>query len=656
MSSLGSYIKERREALAEKHSGYSIRSVAKRIGIHHSYLSKLERGENAPLTEERIHALARFLGEDPEILMALAGKISDRTSALIKANMNVFTRFLSDLETQIAEPGTSTSQRLAQRKNELEELTRLLRDEIQQRQVLEGQLREQQKVQSTILENLRDVSVVMLDPQFRIVWSNTPVTETPSRLLTKSGETLCMQAANGHSEESAFCTALRALKTRTTQNGVHHSPDGKHWLLRSAPVLDSGGSVAQIVHLQFEVTEILKARRALEASEERWKFALEGSRGAVWDYDIPSGRIQHSPIWLTMLGYAGNEFELNIQRWRELLHPEDLPAAMGDLESHLRGATEFFDSEYRLRCKDGSYKWIHSRAKLMERDTSGEPVRITGTHHDLSERKAFEEQILAHEAFLETLLGSIEEGISVLAPDLTVRYANRTMITWYAETLPAVGRKCHEIFHQMGECCSRCPAVRALRSGRNEFEVMQVSSPESMKSIEFSAYPIRELPGGEPTGVIVFVRDITSRTKRLSIGGETASDPLYRDVYELAPIGMCSVELSGRFISMNLAYAGLHGYASPRDMMQALRLESETFASPDDHAELHRRLLAGEPVQGERCRIRRKDGTESWAMRSAKAVADSRDGHRRIDIFVTPVPKHLETGTSGGNPAAAGET
>ena len=646
MSSLGSYIKERREALAAKHSGYSIRSVAKRIGIHHSYLSKLERGENAPLTEERIHALARFLGEDPEILMVLAGKISDRTTALIKSNLEAFTRFLSDLEIQTPAPGVTANQRLAQRKNELEELTRLLRDEIQQRQVLEGQLREQQKVQSTILENLRDVAVVMLDPQFRIVWSNTPVTETPSRLLTKSGEGICAKLADGQPEESAFCTALRALKTRTTQNGVHRSPDGKHWLLRSAPVLNAEGAVAQIVHLQFEVTEILRARRALEASEERWKLALEGSQGAVWDYDIPSGRIQHSPMWMSMLGYAGNEFELTMEQLERMIHPDDLQATLDEFAAHLRGETEFFDTEFRLLCKNGSYKWIHSRGKLMERDTAGATVRITGTNHDLSERKAFEEQILANEAFLESLLGSIEEGISVLAPDLSVRYANKTMISWYAETMPALGRKCHEVFHQMGECCSRCPAVRALRSGRNEFEVMQVSSSESMRSIEFSAYPIRELPEGDPTGVIVFVRDITSRTKRISVGTATSTDSRYRDMYELAPIGMCSVEPSGHFISMNLAYAGLHGYASPRDMMQAVSRESETYASTEEHDRLHERLLAGESVQGERYVIRRKDGTTAMTIRSARAVNDSRDGRRRIDIFVEALREHRDIQTS----------
>ena len=100
MSALGSYLTERRKALAAKHSGYSIRSVAKRIGIHHSYLSKLERGENAPLTEERIHALARLLGEDPDLLMALSGKLSDRITGLIRSNPQLFLSSLETLEKQ----------------------------------------------------------------------------------------------------------------------------------------------------------------------------------------------------------------------------------------------------------------------------------------------------------------------------------------------------------------------------------------------------------------------------------------------------------------------------------------------------------------------------------------------------------------------------
>ena len=117
-------------------------------------------------------------------------------------------------------------------------------------------------------------------------------------------------------------------------------------------------------------------------------------------------------------------------------------------------------------------------------------------------------------------------------------------------------------------------------------------------------------------------------------------------MYELAPIGMCSVEPSGHFISMNLAYAGLHGYASPRDMMQAVSRESETYASTEEHDRLHERLLAGESVQGERYVIRRKDGTTAMTIRSARAVNDSRDGRRRIDIFVEALREHRDIQTS----------
>ena len=75
----GEYIRSKREALREDDPDYSIRKVAKRIGIHHSYLSKIERGEPATLSEKRMVALARELGDDPELLMAMNGKISEET-------------------------------------------------------------------------------------------------------------------------------------------------------------------------------------------------------------------------------------------------------------------------------------------------------------------------------------------------------------------------------------------------------------------------------------------------------------------------------------------------------------------------------------------------------------------------------------------------
>lgn len=650
MSALGSYLTERRKALAAKHSGYSIRSVAKRIGIHHSYLSKLERGENAPLTEERIHALARLLGEDPDLLMALSGKLSDRITGLIRSNPVLFLGSVQALERQDEGAFDAVPLRLDQRKNELEELTRLLRDEIRERQILEAQLREQQRVQRTILENLHDVSVTLLDSQFRILWSNSPVTESPANFLghhDPEGGVSSLRNGRTEPESGAFCTAWRAMKTRTVQNGTYRSPDGKHWLVRSAPVLDSHGAVTQIVHMQFEVTELMHAKQALEASEQRWKFALEGAQEAVWDYDVPSGRLQCSPTWYTMLGYKDGDLDPTITQWEALLHPEDRVPALNMLSAHFRGETDFYDFEYRLRCSDGSYKWIHSRGKLMEKSSIGTPMRIIGTHYDMSERKAAEEQILANEAFLENLLGSIEEGISVIAPDMTVRYANQTMTRWYAEEMPVVGRKCHQAFHRLGECCSRCPAVRTLRTGRNEFEILEIMSSTASRAIEFNAYPIKDAQSGQVTGVIVFVRDITS--KRQIQQALTEIEDKYQAIYQGAPIGMCTLDARGRFVSMNPSYARLYGYASPAKLMSSVRSVSELFESSADWEQLSRMIRTQDEIFGFECRIRRADGSAIWTSRTIRVVRDARGQLLHYDVFVEDIEarKTLELLTGG---------
>ncbi|MBU4525559.1 MAG: PAS domain S-box protein [Desulfomicrobium sp.] len=649
MSALGSYLTERRKALAAKHSGYSIRSVAKRIGIHHSYLSKLERGENAPLTEERIHALARLLGEDPDLLMALSGKLPDRITGLIRTNPVAFLESMSALEKVSGIVAVNPVQSLDQRKSELEELTRLLRDEIRERQILESQLRGQQRVQRTILENLQDVSVTLLDSQFHILWSNSPVTESPSSILNSTEHGVLNNQDNKIASESgAFCTAWRALKSRTVQNGAYRSPDGKHWLLRSAPVLDAQGEVTQIVHMQFEVTGLMQAKQALEASEERWKFALEGAQEAVWDYDVPSGRLQCSPMWFTMLGYREGELEPTISQWEALLHPEDRVPALNMLSSHFRGETERYDFEYRLRCSDGSFKWIHSRGKLMEKSATGSPVRIIGTHYDMSQRKAAEEQILANEAFLENLLGSIDEGISVIAPDMTVRYANQTMIRWYAEETPVVGRKCHQAFHRLGQCCSRCPAVRSLRTGCNEFEVLEIMSSTALRAIEFNSYPIKDAQSGAVTGVIVFVRDISS--KRQIQQALTEVESKYHSIYEGAPIGMCTVDAKGRFVSMNTSYARIYGYASSREMMHSVRSVAELFESPRDLEQLGEMIRAQDEIFGFECSIRRADGSARWTSRTIRVVRDARGALLHYDVFVEDIEARKALELLAGSP------
>lgn len=132
---------------------------------------------------------------------------------------------------------------------------------------------------------------------------------------------------------------------------------------------------------------------AIHDAEERWRFALEGAGDGVWDWHLGSGEVEFSSRWKEMLGYAEDEVSNRIEEWSHLIHPDDLLQARSDVQAHLEGKTPTYANEHRMRCKNGEWKWILDRGKVVSRDASGKPLRMIGTHTDITERKGIEERI-----------------------------------------------------------------------------------------------------------------------------------------------------------------------------------------------------------------------------------------------------------------------
>jgi PAS domain S-box-containing protein len=128
----------------------------------------------------------------------------------------------------------------------------------------------------------------------------------------------------------------------------------------------------------------------LRDSRERLSLALEGSNLALFDFDLVSGTVTLSPRWNTLLGGRPAVTITSIQSLEAMVHPDDLPRLRQALSTTLKGETEFYDVEHRVRAQDGGWKWIASHAKVSERDATGRACRITGTNADISERKAVE--------------------------------------------------------------------------------------------------------------------------------------------------------------------------------------------------------------------------------------------------------------------------
>ncbi|MDH5325625.1 MAG: PAS domain-containing sensor histidine kinase [Gammaproteobacteria bacterium] len=154
-------------------------------------------------------------------------------------------------------------------------------------------------------------------------------------------------------------------------------------------------SFTQLQTMNSDLEEEVKHRtRELRESQERWRFALEGTGDGVWDWDIVNDQVFYSTQWKRMLGYAKNGIGNDMQQWQSRLHPEDKSTALEAFEKHLCGETDYYESEHRLRCKNGDYLWVLSRGKVILRNIDGTPQRVIGTLSNISERKNNEERLL----------------------------------------------------------------------------------------------------------------------------------------------------------------------------------------------------------------------------------------------------------------------
>ncbi len=147
---------------------------------------------------------------------------------------------------------------------------------------------------------------------------------------------------------------------------------------------------------------------ALQTSEDRLNLVLEGSQLGFWDWNAVTNEVYFSHTWKEMLGYTEDEVGNDLSEWDKRVHPDDKEATYADLNAHLEGKTPFYENEHRVLCKDGSYKWILDRGQVMSRTEDGKPLRVTGTHADITEKKEIEleKQRLTQE--LQTALNDVK--------------------------------------------------------------------------------------------------------------------------------------------------------------------------------------------------------------------------------------------------------
>ncbi|MEM9857043.1 MAG: PAS domain-containing protein [Bacteroidota bacterium] len=173
------------------------------------------------------------------------------------------------------------------------------------------------------------------------------------------------------------------------------------WVLdRFKPVKLSDGQVV-MDGLLIDISDKLE-------SEQRLQMAIEGAREGMWDWDIEGDRIKLNEYAIDMLGFGNQTIDNAFERFFEALHEDDVQLTKKALEDHLNGITPYYEKEYRLRTKDGGWKWIQTRGRVVQRKPDGTALRAIGTHIDINDRKEAEFALKDQEQLLSSMMSNLQ--------------------------------------------------------------------------------------------------------------------------------------------------------------------------------------------------------------------------------------------------------
>lgn len=217
-------------------------------------------------------------------------------------------------------------------------------------------------------------------------------------------------------------------------------PDGTNrWIGSTGKTqYNDDGVPARLSGICLDISKKKEIERNLQKSEERLQYTLEAIDDGYWDWDIPSGRTFFNPRWYTMLGYEPYEMPESYETFVSLIHPEDKDTVLQKISEHFSNSPGSYEIEIRMRQKSGDYMWILTRGKVVTFDANNQPLRMVGTHTDISHRKRAEAVLRESEERYRSLVENVPDFILV-HKDGIILYVNPSV----AE---AMGYKLDELY------------------------------------------------------------------------------------------------------------------------------------------------------------------------------------------------------------------
>lgn len=366
----------------------------------------------------------------------------------------------------------------------------------------------------------------------------------------------------------------------------HVAKDG-----REIPVEISSRSIriAGLTCLQSTVRDLSSVKRIeqeLRASQERLAHAVAAANDGLYDWNMVTGETYISPRCFTMLGYEDGEFVPTLEKWMELLHPDDHAAALEKIRKHQEEGLDAHTMEFRMRAKDGTWKWILARGHVVERDERGAPLRMVGTHADITKRREAENALRDRESLLQKVFDILPIGLWFADEKGQLLRGNAAGVAiWGGE--PHVGLEDYGVFKAW-----RLPSLeevtpegwalaKTIRDGvtiTDELLEIQTFDGRRKTILNYSAPVMNE--EGVVKGAVVVNQDVTERMRaeeRLRMMAQ---------MLDTAPNWITVHDFDGNFFYANQKTFDIHGY-EPEEF---LALNLRQVDTPESAALIQQRM------------------------------------------------------------------
>jgi len=281
-----------------------------------------------------------------------------------------------------------------------------LEEEIAERKQTESALVKSEAFLNTIFDSIHDPFCIF-DRDYRIVRANAAYASLKSVEMDSMISGVCYRLLYGRDKVCDGCIVEKTFLSGDTcaKEKLISGGDGeRQWLeIYTYPILDNDGTITHVIEYSRDITERKRAEEALKESEERYALAAKGANDGLWDWNLRDNKIYYSIRWKAMLGFDERELGDHPDEWFKRIHADEGEKVISKIRAHIRHSDQHFNVEYRIRHKDGTYRWMLCRG-LAIRDKEGRVFRVAGSQTDITSRKQAEEQLL-HDAFHDALTG-----------------------------------------------------------------------------------------------------------------------------------------------------------------------------------------------------------------------------------------------------------